>query len=196
MGTYRTIKKSSSSLYKEKGSKFYGYAFPINKADDVKEKLDLVQEKHPKARHICTAFLTGIGSEEYYLVNDDGEPSNSAGMPILAAIRSAEITNTFIAVVRYFGGTKLGVGGLISAYRTAAKEALENNKIIEIEPKVIFQFSVGYELLGEILSVADRNNLEIEQEHGSKGVSIKVECKEDNLEATKSLFVRFDLTIS
>ncbi|MEQ8909152.1 MAG: YigZ family protein [Vicingaceae bacterium] len=195
MGSYQTIKNRSEAFLKEKGSKFYAYAFPIQAAEEVKELLASVESQHPKARHICTAFLIGQGSDEYYLVNDDGEPSNSAGMPILAAIRSAEITNTYIAVVRYFGGTKLGMGGLIQAYRGVAREAIESNKIITIEPKDSFTLKVNYTLLGEVLSVADKNNLNIKQEHQADYVLIRIECKEKELEKIKGLFDRFEVEI-
>lgn len=196
MAAYKTIKQTSEAFLKEKGSKFFAYAFPIKNAEDIKQHLNKIAAIHPKARHICTAFLTGYGNDEYFLVNDDGEPSNSAGMPILAAIRSAEVTNTFIAVVRYFGGTKLGMGGLIQAYRGVAKIALEKNQIITIEPTVTLSFKTNYQFLGEILSIVDKNNLEFKQEHQSKTVNISIICKEKDVEYVQSLFDRFNLTFS
>lgn len=195
MPAYKTLKTNSESFLKEKGSKFYAYAFPIQSAEDVKIHLESVRSLHPKARHICTAFLMGQGNQEYYLVNDDGEPSNSAGMPILAAIRSADITQVFIAVVRYFGGTKLGVGGLIQAYRGSAKVAIENNEIIIIEPKSSFSIVTSYELLGETLSIIDKNNLDIQQKHKNEFVEIEVVCEEKDLDKTKALFDRLNVEI-
>tara|TARA_B100001109_G_C18863891_1_gene475700 strand:+ start:2560 stop:3150 length:591 start_codon:yes stop_codon:yes gene_type:complete len=195
MPAYKTLKTNSDSFLKEKGSKFYAYAFPIQSAEDVKIHLESVKSLHPKARHICTAFLMGQGNQEYYLVNDDGEPSNSAGMPILAAIRSAEITQVFIAVVRYFGGTKLGVGGLIQAYRGSAKEAIESNQIIVIEPHSSFSIKTSYDLLGETLSIIDKNNLDIQQNHKNEFVEIKVVCEEKDLDKTKALFDRLNVEI-
>lgn len=196
MNTFQTIAKNSEGLYKEKGSKFIAYAFPINDAEESKEKLAEVAELHPKARHICTALLIGQGDEEYYLSNDDGEPANSAGAPILGQIRSHGITNAFVAVVRYFGGTKLGIGGLIHAYKTATADALENNKIITVEPTFSFQFEVGYDILGEILSIIDRNNLNAEQEHKSQTALVRIQCKEEDLDSTKSLFGKYGLEFS
>lgn len=196
MNTFQTIANKSEGLYKEKGSKFIAYAFPINSVEESKEKLAEVAELHPKARHICTALLIGQGDDEYFLANDDGEPANSAGAPILGQIRSYGLTNVFVAVVRYFGGTKLGIGGLIHAYKTATADAFKNNNIITVEPTFSFSFEVGYEMLGEILSVIDRNNLNAEQEHSSKTARIRIVCKEDELETTKALFGKYDLEFS
>lgn len=196
MNTFQTIANKSEGLYKEKGSKFIAYAFPINNVEESREKLAEVAELHPKARHVCTALLIGQGDDEYFLANDDGEPANSAGAPILGQIRSYKLTNVFVAVVRYFGGTKLGIGGLIHAYKTATADAFENNKIITVEPTFSFDFEVGYEMLGEILSVIDRNNLKAEQEHKSKTARIRIVCKKDELETTKALFGKYDLEFS
>lgn len=196
MNTFQTIANKSEGLYKEKGSKFIAYAFPINNVEESREKLAEVAELHPKARHICTALLIGQDDDEYFLANDDGEPANSAGAPILGQIRSYGLTNVFVAVVRYFGGTKLGIGGLIHAYKTATADAFENNKVITVEPTFSFSFEVGYEMLGEILSVIDRNNLKAEQEHSSKTARIRIVCKEDELETTKALFGKYDLKFS
>lgn len=195
MSTFQTIAKNSEGLYKEKGSKFIAYAFPINDVEESKEKLAEVAELHPKARHICTALLIGQGDEEYYLSNDDGEPANSAGAPILGQIRSHGITNAFVAVVRYFGGTKLGIGGLIHAYKAATADALENNEIITVEPTFSFQFEVGYDILGEILSVIDRNNLNAEQEHKAQTALIRIQCKEEDLASTKALFGKYNFGV-
>lgn len=193
MSTYRTLKSNSTSFYKEKGSKFYGYAFPISTKEDVKVHLAEVQEEHPKARHICSAFLLGTGDQEYYIANDDGEPSNSAGAPILGQIRSANITNTYIAVVRYFGGTKLGVGGLIAAYKQSAAEAIEANKIIEVEPQDSFAFKVGFDKMGSILSIIDKNQLNAKIENLADGVNIKLQFSKKNKAQILSLFDRWEL---
>ncbi|MBL4709393.1 MAG: YigZ family protein [Flavobacteriales bacterium] len=193
MSTYRTLKLSSTSFYKEKGSKFYGYAFPITTKEDVKNRLSEIQEEHPKARHICSAFLLRTGDQEYYIANDDGEPSNSAGAPILGQIRSANITNTYIAVVRYFGGTKLGVGGLIAAYKQSAAEAIEVNKIIEVEPQDSFSFKIGFDKMGSILSVIDKNQLNTKIENLVDGVQIKLLFAKKDKEKIMSLFDRWEL---
>lgn len=128
--SYNTIDASSEVLHKDRGSKFIGIAFPVNSIDQTKDELDLLKEKYPDATHICYAYVLGLSGEDYR-ANDDGEPNNSAGQPILREIKSAGITNVLIAVIRYYGGKKLGVSGLIDAYGTAAKMAIEQSKIIE-----------------------------------------------------------------
>lgn len=193
MSTFKTLKTTSTSFFKEKGSKFYGYAFPITSKGDVKICLEKIQEEHPKARHICSAFLTGIGDDEYFIANDDGEPANSAGAPILGQIRSAGITNVYIAVVRYFGGTKLGVGGLIQAYKLGASLAIEANKIIEVEPQASLSFKIGFELMGNILPIIDKNNLNAKIENLVDGVKIDLQFNKKEEDRIKSLFERWEV---
>lgn len=130
--TYFTVKRRSEGTYKEKGSKFIGIAVPCWNEDEAKNYLSEWRKEHHQARHLCYAYRFGL-SGDIYRANDDGEPNNSAGAPILGQIQSFELSNVLIGVVRYYGGTKLGVGGLINAYRTAAKEAIEAAKIIEKE---------------------------------------------------------------
>lgn len=129
MDEFLTIARPSEGLYKEKGSKFIGYAFPVLTEDEIKAHLQALREEHHAARHHCYAWVLGAGGD-HVRANDDGEPSNSSGKPILAQLEGRSLTNTLIVVVRYFGGTKLGVGGLINAYRTAASEALDQAAII------------------------------------------------------------------
>ena len=191
MSTFRTIKKTSTSFFKEKGSKFYGYAFTINSKEEVKECLEKIKEEHPKARHICSAFLVGTGDQEYYIANDDGEPANSAGAPILGQIRSAGITNTYIAVVRYFGGTKLGVGGLIQAYKLGAALALQENEIIEVKPQATLRFKIGFDLMGTILPIIDKNNLDSTIENTVDGMLISLTFNEKDEARIKGLFERW-----
>ena len=191
MSTFKTIRKTSTSFFKEKGSKFYGYAFPINSKEDVKECLVKIQEEHPKARHICSAFLIGVGDQEYYIANDDGEPANSAGAPILGQIRSAGITNTYIAVVRYFGGTKLGVGGLIQAYKLGAALALKENEIVEVEPQTSLSFKIGFELMGTVLPIIDKNNLDAKIENLTDGVQIGLTFNEKDEKQIRGMFDRW-----
>ncbi|MBN2776347.1 MAG: YigZ family protein [Bacteroidales bacterium] len=127
---FNTIEGESSGFYAEKGSKFHAFAFPVVSEEQVKEIHQELKKKYYDARHHVYAFVIGA-DKSTYRASDDGEPSNSSGMPVLGQIRSFELTNVLIVVVRYFGGTKLGVPGLINAYKTAAKEALQNAKIIE-----------------------------------------------------------------
>lgn len=145
MDTYRTISKPSDPvLYKERKSKFYGYCFPVSDEDKVKEYIEQLKKEYPNANHVCYAWQMGIENQSYR-ANDDGEPNNSAGMPIYGQLQSFDVTNTLVAVVRIFGGTKLGVGGLISAYKETAKLALENativKKILQQKLSVSFEYS-------------------------------------------------------
>ncbi len=142
--TYKTILKASKEvLFKEKGSKFFGYAFPVLSEEDVKICIEKLQKKHHTARHFCYAWQIGK-SYKMYRANDDGEPSNSAGMPIYGQLQSFDVTNILVVVVRYFGGTKLGVGGLIQAYKTTASMALTTSKIIEKTIDEVFKIYFEY----------------------------------------------------
>lgn len=147
---YKTIEKPTTAEFKDRGSKFLAYAYPISNTDDVKEKLQLLKKEHPKAVHHCYAYRIGIDGLQYR-ANDDGEPSGSAGKPILGQIDSAGVTNVLVVVVRYFGGSLLGVPGLINAYKTATQDALTQGILIEkwIEQLVDIQFD--YPVMGEVM---------------------------------------------
>jgi uncharacterized YigZ family protein len=149
--TFRTLKSQSEGLYKEKGSKFIGLAVACYNEEQAKEYLEAWKKEHHQARHLCYAYRLGW-EMEVYRVNDDGEPANSAGAPIFGQIQSFELSNVLIGVVRYYGGTKLGVGGLINAYRTAAKEAIENGKMITIEVFQTIQLHFEYDLMPDIMN--------------------------------------------
>lgn len=145
MDTYKTISKPSAPLlFKERKSKFYGYCFPVSDEDSIKEHIEVLRKEYPTANHVCYAWQMGVEAKSYR-ANDDGEPNNSAGMPIYGQIQSFDVTNILVAVVRIFGGTKLGVGGLISAYKETAKLALENaaiiTKVLQEELTVTFEYS-------------------------------------------------------
>lgn len=158
--TYNTIAEPSEEmLYKEKNSKFFSYAFPISSEEEVKPILEEIKKKHHTARHWCYAFQTGTDQKIYYRANDDGEPSNTAGMPIYGQIQSFDITNVLVVVVRYFGGVKLGVGGLIVAYRESAKMALENSTIIEETIDVHFAIRFDYKNMNKVMRVIKEKNL-------------------------------------
>ena len=150
--TYNTVTQQSESLFKDKGSKHFGYVFPVTSEEEVKEHLQFLRKEHYASRHVCYAFALGP-NQERTRSSDDGEPSNSAGAPILGQIRSFELTNVLVAVVRYFGGTKLGVPGLINAYKTAAKEAIEDNVIVEktIDENYIIHFT--YPLMNDVMRI-------------------------------------------
>jgi uncharacterized YigZ family protein len=136
--TYRTVNSRCEGLYKEKGSKFIGIAVSCFSEEEAKVFLDAWRKEHHQARHLCYAYRFGLEGETFR-ANDDGEPNNSAGAPILGQLQSFNLTNTLIGVVRYYGGTKLGVGGLINAYRSGAREAIQNGEIVE---KEVFEWVV------------------------------------------------------
>ena len=138
------MQAEAEGLFKEKGSKFYAFAFPVENEEDVKSKLEALRKKYFDARHHCYAYRLGMRGEKVR-ANDDGEPNHSAGDPILGQLRSRDLTNTLVVVVRYFGGIKLGVGGLIAAYRAAAEDALNHAKSVEreITTTVTLEFDYG-----------------------------------------------------
>ena len=159
--TYNTIKAASEEiLFKEKSSKFFGYAFRMESEEELKPIIEQLKKKHPQAGHFCYAYQ--IGTEILsYRANDDGEPSNSAGMPIYGQIQSFAVTNTVVIVVRIFGGTKLGVGGLISAYKTAAQMTLENCSIIEKTIDLYYQISFDYINMNKAMRVIKEKKLQM-----------------------------------
>ena len=159
--SYKTIDiASEETLFKEKGSKFFGYAFPVLSEDDVKDCLEVLKKKHHSARHFCYAYQIGVEHTQYR-ANDDGEPNNSAGLPIYGQIQSFEVTNTLIVSVRYFGGTKLGVGGLISAYKKSAQLALTASEIIEKTINVQFKLTFNYDLINPVMRIIKEKQIEI-----------------------------------
>lgn len=161
--TYKTITKPSAEvLFKDKNSKFFGYAFPVKTEDAVKIHLESLKKQHHSARHWCYAYQLGIQEKHYqFRVNDDGEPNNSAGMPIYGQIQSFEVTNVLIVIVRYFGGVKLGVGGLINAYKTAAQMALEQSKIVEKTINQELQIKFEYKDMNKVMRVIKEKDLNI-----------------------------------
>ncbi|WP_281238972.1 IMPACT family protein [Flavobacterium praedii] len=159
--TYKTIAyPSEESLLKEKSSKFFGYAFPIESEEEVKPIIEVLRKQHPHAVHYCYAYQIGTESIQYR-ANDDGEPSNTAGTPIYGQIQSFGVTNVLVVVVRIYGGIKLGVGGLISAYKTSAQLTLESCKIIEKTIDIPFQISFDYKNMNKVMRVIKEKKLDI-----------------------------------
>lgn len=149
---YLTINAPSEGLYKEKGSKFIAFAIPVSNVDQIKEILEEKRKEHHDARHVCYAYILGVDKADYRS-NDDGEPSGTAGRPILGSILSAGVTNVLIAVVRYFGGTKLGTSGLINAYKVASTDALENAEIIEKTVDEEIHISFDYLVMNDVMKI-------------------------------------------
>ena len=157
---FKTVSKISEGSYKEKGSKFIAYCIPFEVEESLKTELNNIKKIHPQARHICYAYKIGV-TKIKTRANDDGEPNNSAGTPILGQINSFNITNVLIAVVRYFGGTKLGVGGLVTAYKTAAKEAILTNTITTEVLKSTLNIEFSYLHLQQIMRLLKANGAKI-----------------------------------
>ena len=193
--TYRTIDQASNEiLFKEKNSKFFGYAFPISTEDDVKIHIEQLRKKHPNAGHFCYAYQLGTDSVNYR-VNDDGEPSNSAGMPIYGQIQSFSVTNILIVVVRFFGGTKLGVGGLISAYKNTAQLALLSCEIVEKTINLGFKLSFDYQNMNKVMRIIKEKKLEIvnqeiefDQNSGLPLGKIEIKTRKKNAEMIFDIF--------
>ncbi len=155
---YKTIFGRAEGFYKEKGSKFYGYALPIKRESDIKAILDKLKEEHPKARHHCFAFRFGTDGNNFR-ANDDGEPSGTAGRPILGQIDSFGLLNVLVVVVRYFGGTLLGASGLIRSYRAGAFEALSAAKIVEEKVQSRFQINFKYPVMNQVMKRLKAENV-------------------------------------
>lgn len=180
--TFKTIALPSSEiLFKEKNSKFFGYSFPILSEIEVKPIIDTLRKQHPNAGHFCYAYQ--IGTENVaYRANDDGEPSNSAGAPIYGQIQSFELTNILIVVVRIFGGTKLGVGGLISAYKTTTQLVLESSEIIEKTIDIHFLILFDYKNINKVMRVIKEKNLIIINQKMELNCEIEIITRKKNAE--------------
>lgn len=186
--TYKTILEASPEvLYKEKNSKFFGFAFPVTSEEEVKLHLEQLKKEHFSARHWCYAFQIGT-TKMQYRANDDGEPNNSAGMPIYGQIQSFDLTNILIVVVRYFGGVKLGVGGLISAYREAAKMAIENATIIEKTIDVHFVITFDYKNMNKVMRIIKEKNLAIISQVMNENCQIEIATRKKNAEMVLDIF--------
>ncbi|HBF87955.1 MAG TPA: YigZ family protein [Bacteroidales bacterium] len=156
--TYKTISQPSQGIYKDKGSKFIAFAYAVYSENEIKDIQAKLRKDYHDARHHCYAYRLGY-KKEIFRTNDDGEPSNSAGKPILGQIQSHDLTNVLIVVVRYFGGVLLGVGGLINAYRTAAAEAIKNTNIIEKTVNDIWQINYEYQAMPDVMKIIKDDNI-------------------------------------
>ena len=179
---YKTIAfPSDEILFKEKNSKFFGYSFPIQNEAEVKPIIEGLRKQHPHAVHYCYAYQTGT-STLLYRANDDGEPSNTAGMPIYGQIQSFGLTNVLVVIVRIFGGVKLGVGGLISAYRTAAQMTLESSEIIERTIDIHFQIAFDYKNINKVMRVIKEKSVEIVSQKMEMSCEIEIITRKKNAE--------------
>ena len=186
--TYKTIATASEEiLFKEKNSKFFGYAFPVSTEVEIKNHLEILKKQHYGAVHNCYAFQIGIDSIQYR-ANDDGAPSNTAGTPIYGQIQSFGLTNVLVVVVRYFGGVKLGVGGLITAYRTAAQMALEASEIVEKTIDIKFSIHFDYKNMNKVMRVIKEKNIEINSQKMDLDCEIIVSTRKKNAEIVFDIF--------
>lgn len=185
---YKTIEApSKETLFKEKGSKFFGYAFPVASEDAVKETLEILRKKHHTARHFCYAYQLGI-EKIRFRANDDGEPNNSAGMPIYGQIQAFEVTNILIVSVRYFGGTKLGIGGLMSAYKLSAQMALEASDILEKTINITYTLTFNYDLMNSVMRIIKERNIDIVDQKLEMDCQYTIAVRKNDAETIFTIF--------
>lgn len=186
--TYKTlVRPSKQILFKDKKSKFFGYAFPIQDRTEVKPIIEALKKQHHTAGHVCYAWQLGVDNITYR-ANDDGEPNNSAGMPIYGQVQSFGVTNVLVAIVRIFGGTKLGVGGLITAYRTAAHMALSESKIIEKIQKIEYELRFEYAVLNKVMRFIKQQQLVVVSQHMETSCSVTFAVRKSEEETIRELF--------
>ena len=181
MDTYFTLKKALTGEFRDKGSRFLSYAQAVLTEADIKEFLNSIKEIHPKATHHCYAYRLGMDKYKYR-ANDDGEPSGTAGKPILGQIDSKGLTNTMVIIVRYFGGTKLGVPGLINAYKTSTREILENAPLIEKTIKDYYELSFDYVQMNEVMRVLKREKVKILHQDYDKNCKLHISIRQRDVE--------------
>lgn len=174
--TYKTIKSPAEGLFKDRGSKFFAYAYPIEHENEVKALVDNLKKEHFKAVHHCFAYRLGL-DKSHFRVNDDGEPSGTAGKPILNTLLSQEITNILVVVVRYFGGTLLGVPGLINAYKSATSEALALADIIEKTINDVYSISFDFVQMNDVMKVIKEFNLKIRNQTYDNQCTMELEFR-------------------
>ena len=188
---FKTITKpEQGELFKDKNSKFYGFAFPVTNEDQVKRHIEDLKKEHYAARHWCYAYQIGTEAIKYR-ANDDGEPNNSAGMPIYGQIQSFGVTNILIVVVRYYGGVKLGVGGLINAYRTGAQLVLESSKIIEKTINIAFQLKFEYKNMSKVMRFLKENKVEIINQKLEHNCLLEISVRKSNSSKVFESFSQF-----
>ena len=183
--TFKTIVSSAEGSYKEKGSKFLSFAFPVKNVDEINQILARYRKQYYDARHICYAYMLGSAKNEWR-ANDDGEPSGTAGRPILGQINSFELTNVLVIVVRYFGGILLGTGGLITAYKEASMDALEQANIVEQTIDEVFTVEFDYLLMNEVMRVIKEINPLVLDQSFDNMCAMKLSIRQSDAEKLKS----------
>ena len=187
--SYLTIKLATQGLYKEKGSKFLAFAYPVESEEEVKQRLSELRKAYFDARHHCYAYVLGAEKGKFRTA-DDGEPNHSAGDPILGQIRSRNLTNVLVVVVRYFGGVKLGVGGLVQAYKTSAAEALAKAELVELEVMELASLDYDYSATPEVMKLVKEFEVAILHRDFTDGCHLEVQVK---LRLSKTFQKKLDL---
>jgi len=190
-GEYQTIAKPSQGFFKAKGSKFEAYAFAVINEDDIKLALEKVKLLHPKAGHHCYAWKLGLDNN-HYRANDDGEPGGTAGKPIFGQIRSFNVTNVLIVVVRYFGGTLLGVSGLIEAYKMTAQNALNNAEIVTKHIMAYYTLAFGYEKMNEVMTLIKNKYVDTIDKQFNESCVVKISVKKSDISSFESAVSKID----
>lgn len=178
---YYTIEQPSVAEFKDRGSKFIGFAFPVTNINEFKEKLAAVKKEHPKATHHCFAYRIGLDGT-IYRVSDDGEPSGSAGRPILGQIDSKQVTNVLIIVARYFGGTLLGVPGLINAYKTAAALALQVTPLVQKAVLIYYRLQFDYTQMNDVMTICKQFDCLVEKQEMNLFCSLQIGIPKNRLD--------------
>lgn len=189
--TYLTIAKPSEGIFRNRGSKFIGFAFPVTSEAEIKEHLGRLRKDHFGANHHCYAYRLGA-DKSAYRANDDGEPANSAGKPILGQIQSRDLTNILIVVARYFGGTLLGVSGLINAYRTAAAEALANAEIVEKQVYDVYEIKFEYPVMNDVMRVVKDEELGVLAQDFALSCALTFTSRQSQSDRVTALFRNID----
>ena len=185
---YKTLEKPyAEQIYKEKGSKFLGYAFPLEHVDQVEATIDQLKKTHAKARHWCYAWQIGV-EKPNFRYNDDGEPNNSAGKPIYGQIQSFQLTNVLVVVVRYFGGTKLGVGGLVTAYKTAAKLSLEEANVVTKMLMESIRLEFDYVHMNKVMRIIKEHQLQILNQKMELNCLFEIAVRKNKVEEILKIF--------
>lgn len=189
--TYLTLAAPCEGIYKEKMSKFISFAFPVASAKEAKEHIAAATKRYFDARHVCWAYMLGTARADF-LSSDNGEPSGTAGKPILGQINSFGLTNVVIIVVRYFGGIKLGTSGLIVAYREAAREAILAGKIIECHEMASVSFTFPYMVMNDVMKLAKNDEVKIIEQQFDNSCSMTLSTRADNIVALRNKLLSID----
>ncbi len=185
--TFLTIKSDTEGIYKDRGSKFLSFAYSVSNEEEIRQILNQVKKKYHDARHFCFAFRLGI-EEQYYRVNDDGEPSGTAGRPILGQIESNNLTNILLVVVRYFGGKLLGTSGLINAYRTAAADCLSKATCLKCRSEINFKISFPYTDMNSVMRIIKDESILINEQYSDMDCWIKLTAEKKSFDSVEQRF--------